>query len=100
MRWVSMIIRKLSKSPIFSYNYSMTKKAKNIVATFPKLTLAELWVIIEAAQAQIRLHTTDPQEIESQELLVTLNRRYDEILSGKAKLIPGDVFDKELDKID
>lgn len=30
----------------------------------------------------------------------TLNRRYNEILSGEAKIIPGDVFDVELEKID
>ena len=78
----------------------MTQKAKNIVEAFPQLTLAELWVIIEAAQAQIRQQTVHPPAIHDNELLSTLNRRYEEILSGKAKLISGDVFDLELKKMD
>ena len=76
----------------------MTQKAKNIVASFPQLSLAELWVIIEAAQAEIRMQTVHPEPVDKQTLLSNLDRRYKEIVSGKAKLISGDMFDEELKK--
>ena len=78
----------------------MTQKAKNIVNAFPQLSLAELWMVIEAAQAQIRRQTVRPNDEEESAFLETLDRRYEEILSGKAKMIPGERFDAELEKMD
>lgn len=85
---------------IFLYIRGMTQQAKNIVKIFPQLTPAELWLIIEAAQFQIRQQTINTLSVTDNELMLILDRRYKEILSGKAKLIPGDVFDTELDKVD
>ena len=76
----------------------MTQKAKNIVSSIPELTLAELWVVVEAAQAQIRQYTVHPEASDDKALLTTIQRRYEEILTGKAKLIPGEIFDIELEK--
>lgn len=76
----------------------MTVKARNIVNIFPHLSLTELWVIIEAAQAQIRQQMLHPEAMEEQLLLQKLDRRYTEILSGKAALVSGEFFDAELEK--
>lgn len=78
----------------------MTQKAKNIVEAIPQLTLAELWFVIEAAQAQIRQQTIHPEAPGEQAFLASLNRRFEEIFSRKATLIPGDIFDAELEKMD
>jgi putative addiction module component (TIGR02574 family) len=74
----------------------MTQKAKNIVELFPELSLAELWLVAEAALAQVREKTASSiplppvPEMNQEEWKAELGRRYDEILSGEVDAIPGD----------
>ena len=77
----------------------MTQKAKNIVELFPELSLAELWLIAEAALAQVREKTASDiplpplPDLNSKEWKAELGRRYQEIISGEVKAIPGDDVD-------
>lgn len=79
----------------------MTKKAKDIVELFPNLSLNELWVIAEAALAQVRVKTASDfplppmPEVNPEEWQAEMTRRYEQIISGEVAEVPGEtVADK------
>ncbi|MEL6717490.1 MAG: addiction module protein [Bacteroidota bacterium] len=74
----------------------MTKKTKSIVEQFSSLSLAELWVIAEAALAQVREKTASSiplpplPEMSEDEWKAELARRYEAVLDGSVSPISGD----------
>lgn len=67
----------------------MTKRAKNIVDKLPLMPPADLWVIIEAAQEQLKAYQNLEDDFEmNPEQEAELFKRIEDYESGKVKARP------------